>query len=148
MDIKSVMECDRRRTEKLLKLKLPNYYKKIGWGGFVISMIVLIGTKFIDPDPEVFKEILKKTSLLFLLMVVLSKEKIEDEFIAQIRAQSFSFAFLFGVLMTLFLPFFNWIVLKLFKPEKAILENLGDFQILWVMFLMYLLFFNTSKKWY
>jgi hypothetical protein len=148
MDIKSIMECDRRRTEKLLKLKLPNYYKKIGWGGFIISMIILIGTKFIDPDPEMLKEVLKKTSLVFLLMVVLSKEKIEDEFVGQIRAQSFSFAFLAGVFMTLFLPFFSWIILKLFKPDQAILENLGDFQILWVMLLLYLLFFNVSKKWY
>ena len=148
MDLKSIMECDRRRTEKLLKLKLPNHYKKIGWGGFVISMIVLIGTKFIDHDPEMLKEVLKKTSLVFLLIVVLSKEKIEDEFVAQIRAQSFSFAFLAGVLMTLFLPFFSWVILRIFKPEKAILENLGDFQILWVMLLLYLMFFNVSKKYY
>ena len=148
MNMKSILECDRRRTEKLLKLKFPNYYKKIGWIGFIVSLAILIGTKFIHEEPELLKEILKKASLVFLLIVVLSKEKIEDEFIAQIRAQSFSFAFLSGVFMTLFLPFFNWIVLKLFKPEGAVLEDLGDFQILWIMLLLYLLFFNVSKKWY
>ena len=145
--MKSILECDRRRMEKFLKFKLPHYVKKIGWAGFIASLLLLIATKFFDSEPILLKEILKKASLVFLLLVVFSKEKIEDELIVQLRAQSFSFAFLAGVLYALLQPFFNWIVFALFKPERARLEDLGDFQILWVMLMVYLMFFHISKRW-
>lgn len=148
MNLKSIQECDRRRAQKLLNFKLPNSYKKIGWICFAISFGGIFLTKFFDGDVEVLKEVLKKTSLVFLFVVVLSREKIEDERIQNFRAQSFSFAFLAGVLYILLQPLFNWLVFAIVKPEKAVFEDLGDFQVLWFMLFIYLMFFNISKRWH
>ena len=106
----------------------------------------LLSNKFFEGDLEILKSILKKASLLFLLVVVFSKEKVEDEMIEKLRAQSYSFAFLGGVLYTLIQPIFNYIAFLLFKPEKAVFEDLGDFQILWFMLTVYLMFFYYAKK--
>lgn len=146
MNYKSMIECDRRRGEKFLNFKLPHYFKKIGWIGFAIVFLTLIATKFFDGDLILLKSILKKTSLVFLLIVIFSKEKVEDEMIQKLRAQSYSFAFLGGVLYTLIQPIINYIAFLLFKPQKAVIQDLGDFQILWFMLTVYLMFFYYSKK--
>lgn len=146
MNMKSIVECERKKGEKFLNFRLPHYYKKIGWVGFALVFTVLLSTKFFDGDYEVLKIVLKKLSLVFLLLVVFSKEKIEDEMIQKIRAQSFSFAFLGGVLYTLGQPIINYFVFLIATPEKAIVEDLGDFQILWFMLTVYLMFFYVTKK--
>jgi len=144
--MKSVIECERRRGEKFLNFKLPNYFKKIGWIGFVVIFLILLSTNFFEGDLEILKSILKMVSLVFLLIVVFSREKVEDEMIQKIRAQSYSFAFLGGVLYTLIQPIINYIAFLLFKPEKAVVEDLGDFQVLWFMLTIYLVFFYYAKK--
>ena len=146
MNLKSIQECERRRAQKLLNYKLPSYYKKIGWIGVIVSLAVIMSTSFFDGDFELMKDILRKVVLAFLFIVVLAKEEVEDERIQNFRAQSFSFAFMAGVLYALFQPLVNWIAFSIFKPEKAILEDLGDFQILWLMLTVYLFFFYILKK--
>ena len=146
MNMKSMLECERSKAEKFLNFKLPHYYKKIGWIGFALVFATLLSTKFFDGDYEILKSVLKKLSLVFLLIVVFSKEIVEDEMIQKIRAQSFSFAFLGGVLYALGQPLINYLVFLIAKPEKAIVEDLGDFQILWFMLTVYLMFFYVTKK--
>ena len=146
MNLKSLQECDRRSSQKLLNFKLPVYYKKIGWIGVIVILVAIMSTSLFDGDFELLKDILRKVVLAFLFVIVLAKEEVEDERIQNFRAQSFSFAFLAGVLYTLFQPLVNWLVFSVFKPEKAVVEDLGDFQILWLMLTVYLLFFYVSKK--
>lgn len=146
MNLKSIQECDRRSAQRFLNFKLPSYWKKIGWIGAIVSLGVIMSTSFFDGDFEILKDVLRKVVLAFLFTVVLAKEEVEDERIQNFRAQSFSFAFLAGVLYTLFQPLVNWIVFSLIKPEKAAVEDIGDFQILWLMLTVYLLFFYISKK--
>lgn len=146
MNLKSIEECDRRSTQKLLNFKLPTYFKKIGWIGAIATLVIIMSTSFFDGDHTLLKDILRKVVLAFMFVIVLAKEEVEDERIQNFRAQSFSFAFLAGVLYTLFQPVVNWIVFSIFKPEKAVFEDLGDFQILWLMLVVYLLFFYVSKK--
>lgn len=146
MNMKSKMDCEQKRGMKFLNFKLPHNFKKIGWLGFALVFLILLSTKYLEGNLEILKSILKKTSLLFLLIVVFSKEKVEDEMIEKLRAQSYSFAFLGGVLYTLIQPIFNYIAFLLFKPENAVFEDLGDFQILWFMLTVYLMFFYYAKK--
>jgi hypothetical protein len=142
-----MQECERKRAQKLLNYKLPSYYKKIGWIGAIVSLVVIMSTSLFDSDFELLKDILRKVVLAFLFIVVLAKEGVEDERIQNFRAQSFSFAFLAGVLYTLFQPVVNWVVFSLFRPEKEnAFEDLGDFQILWLMLTVYLVFFYVLKK--
>lgn len=146
MNMKSMIECERSKAEKFLNFKLPHYYKKIGWIGFAVVFATLLSTKFFEGDFEVLNDVLRKLSLVFLLIVVFSREIVEDEMIQKIRAQSFSFAFLGGVLYALGQPLINYLVFLIAKPEKAIVEDLGDFQILWFLLTIYLLFFYITKK--
>jgi hypothetical protein len=144
MNLKSIQEHERRRAQKLLNYKLPTYWKKIGWVGAILSLIM--STSLFDGDFELLKDILRKVVLAFLFTVILAKEQVEDERVQNFRAQSFSFAFLAGVLYTLFQPVANWIVFSIFRPERATFEDLGDFQILWLMLTVYLVFFYILKK--
>ena len=146
MNLKSIQECERRNAQRFLNFKLPSYWKKIGWIGAIVSLVAIMSTSLFDGDFELLKDILRKVVLAFLFIVVLAKDEVEDERIQNFRAQSFSFAFLAGVLYTLFQPLVNWMVFSLVKPEKAALEDLGDFQILWLMLTVYLVFFYVLKK--
>ncbi len=146
MNLKSMQECERRRAQKLLNYKLPTYWKKIGWAGAILSLVAIMSTSLFDGDFELLKDILRKVVLAFLFTVILAKEEVEDERVQKFRAQSFSFAFLGGILYALFQPVANWIVFSIFKPESAAFEDLGDFQILWLMLTVYLVFFHLLKK--
>jgi hypothetical protein len=146
MNLKSMQEYEQKRAQKLLNYKLPSYWKKIGWAGAIGSLIVIMSTSLFDGDFELLKDILRKVVLAFLFIVILAREEVEDERIQKFRAQSFSFAFLGGVLYTLFQPVANWIAFSIFRPERAAFEDLGDFQILWLMMTVYLVFFNLLKK--
>jgi len=146
MNLKTISECEDRKIQKYLNFRLPHQYKKIGWIGFVLSFVILISTKFFDGNYSVLVEILKRLLLVFLLLVVLSKEKVEDEMIKSIRSQAFTFAFIGAVAYTLLQPVINLIVALIVKPEKAIFKDLGDFQILWFMMIIYLVVFMKLKK--
>lgn len=146
MNFKSIKECERNSALRLLNFRLPNAWKRIGWIGFTLVFLGLLATKFFEGDLEVLKTILKKLTLVFLFIVVLSREKIEDERIQSIRAQAFSFTFLTAVLYVICQPIINYLVATLLKPENASFEDLGDFQILWFMLAIYLLFFNLVKR--
>jgi len=146
MNLKSVSECEDRRIQKFMNFKLPNHFKKIGWIGFIFSFVILISTKFFDGDYSILVEILKRLLLVFLLIVVMSKEKIEDEMIKSIRSQAFSFAFVGAVAYTLLQPVINLLVSSIVRPDKVIFEDLGDFQVLWFMMIVYLVVFIKLKK--
>jgi threonine/homoserine/homoserine lactone efflux protein len=146
MNFKSIQECEQKRTRFFLNYKLPNYWKKIGLIGVIVSLLVIMSTSLFDGNFELLKDVLRKVVLAFLLLMVLAREEQEDERIQNIRAQSFSFAFLAGVLYALFQPLVNLIVASIFMPDKASFEDLGDFQILWLMLTVYLLFFYFLKK--
>lgn len=146
MNLKSISECEQRSLTKIISYRLPNKFKKIGWIVFALTFIVLFSTKLFDGDFEILVELLKKLLLVCLLVVVLSKEKIEDEMIKSIRAQSFSFAFIGGVLFTLIQPLINLIVSFILRSDNVIFEDLGDFQVLWFMLIIYLVVFNKLKK--
>ena len=146
MNLKSMQECERRRAQKFLNYKLPTYWKKIGWAGAGLSLVAIMSTSLFDGDFQLLKDIMRKVVLAFLFIVILAKEEVEDERVQNFRAQSFSFAFLAGVLYALFQPVANWIVFSIFRPERAAFEDLGDFQILWLMLTVYLVFFYLLKK--
>ena len=146
MNFKSIQECEQKRTRFFLNYKLPNYWKKIGLIGAIVSLLVIMSTSLFDGNFELLKDVLRKVVLAFLLLMVLAREEQEDERIQNVRAQSFSFAFLAGVLYALFQPLVNLLVASIFMPDKASFEDLGDFQILWLMLTVYLLFFHFLKK--
>ncbi|SRX73645.1 hypothetical protein [Aequorivita antarctica] len=146
MNKQKFCEAEERRLNWLINFKLPNYWKKIGWGILVVSLALILSTKFIDGDFDLLKSILKKAMLIGLLIVTISREKIEDEFIENLRSKSFSLAFIFGVIYVLAQPVVNYIVSLILQSEKANYEDLGDFQILWFLLVVYLTAFWSLKR--
>jgi membrane protein CcdC involved in cytochrome C biogenesis len=146
MKNKAFCKSEESKLESVVNFKLPLIYKKIGWVFFFTLLLVILSTKFFDSDQTILKSILRKGMLLALLIISISKEPIEDEMIASFRGKAFSFAFIVGVLYVLIQPLLNFIVAFILGREKDIFENLGDFQILWFMLVVYLTAFWFLKK--
>ncbi|NND88314.1 MAG: hypothetical protein HKM28_03600 [Flavobacteriaceae bacterium] len=146
MSLNSVRECERRKIERFLNFKLPPYFKKIGWVLVVISLLALIGFRFLEINSEMSSYLLKRLVLVALLLVVLSREVIEDERIQQCRSKAFSMTFIAAVLYVLVQPLVNFIVDLFISADNSQFEDLGDFVIIWFMLFVYLMFFQLLKR--
>jgi len=146
MNLKTIKECEERNLKRLLSFKLPHTAKKIGWSLFVVTMLFIISLKFIEGDFDFLKDVARRILLISLFIVVLAKEKFEDERVQHLRARSFGMTFLLTAIYILFQPIVNFIVANIIGKDIEIFQDLGDFVILWFMLIVYLLFFYFSKK--
>ncbi len=145
MATKSILECEIDKLKKLNKYQLPNYFKKIGIWLFIISFISLFINAFSIND-LVIRAIIKYGMLIGLLLVSISKEKIEDELVVKLRMQSYTFAFIFGVMFTLMMPFVDYFFDYIFKTNEAVIKDMGDWQILWILLSLQVFYFEILKK--
>ncbi len=146
MTTKSFLDCERRNIEKMKKLQLPNYFKRIGFGVFILSFLALFINKFTFNDLD-FRLISKYGMLVGLLLVSISKEKIEDELIIRLRMQSYTFAFVFGVIYALVLPLIVNVIGFLIPSKEVGGYNVnGDFVILWMLLSLQVFYFELLKK--
>jgi len=140
-------EAEERRFEKLKNIGLPHSFKKVGILLVVLSILFMFGRKLFDIEvATTLKFVLKRLLLVGLLLIAISKEKIEDEMIRTIRGQAFTIAFIAGVVYTLIQPLINYVVAFFIEKDKEPLADLGDFQVLWFLLTMYLLFFYMIKR--
>ena len=148
MNFKKVIACERKSLDKLSKFQLPHKFKRIGWILFITSFVSLIATSIIITDDSLKSTIIvivKYTMLIGLLVVSLSKEPIEDEFIRSIRMRSYMIAFIVGVLQTLVMPFINLGADALVNGSSS-LKPVNDFFVLWVLLFCQILFFHLFKS--
>src|SRR5690606_36061335 len=103
------------------------------------------GFKFIDDLPTWSIQILKHAMLLGLLIMSLSKEKIEDELIETLRSKSYSLAFIIGVGYTMLQPLANFIV-DFFLEEQLVVSTTNHIQVLLFMLLIQVGFFEVLKR--
>jgi hypothetical protein len=79
------------------------------WIGFSIAFAALIGLILVKTSTieqvEFFKELSLQVILIGLFLIVLSKEKREDERIRKLRYRAFAFAFVLGTVVLLLAPF-------------------------------------------
>lgn len=146
MSFKKVSECERTKLESFLdKFQLPNVYKKVGLTVFVLSFLLLTVIKFIDSEPLWVRPGLKQMMLVGLLIISISREKIEDELIQILRSKSYSLAFIIGVIYIMLQPLINYIVdFILGTTEEP--DNLGYVQVLLFMLLIQVGFFEVLKR--
>lgn len=142
----SFYESEKQKLDKLSNFQLPNYFKKIGWTLFGISLILTLLFKFTEDPSPIISVICKKGMLVGLLLVAIAREKVEDEMIEKLRGKSFSAAFIFGVLYALIQPLVNYFVGVTIKPEPTTYSDLGDFQVLWFMLFIYVMLFQLYKR--
>lgn len=137
-------ESERKRMDKLNNFQLPNQYKRIGWYFVLFIFMLMIAKKFID-EPTWVKPILKNAMILGFLVISLAKEKIEDELIVKLRAQSYRLAFVLGVIYSLVQPYIEYGVDYLFNTNDASM-GFSYFQTLIFMLVVQIGFFEQFKR--
>ena len=140
-----VCNYEDRQLAKLSKFQLPNHYIKVGVSLVVFLLLVAIVTMFTDNEPAWIEELLKPGLLLGLLLISISREIDEDEMIIQLRAQSYSLAFVIGVIDAFVQPYVNYGITFIAKPEKASLD-MSQYQVLFFMLLVQIIFFYKLKR--
>ena len=81
---------------------LPNSFKFLGVTIFALAFLIPIAMGVLNPQPwddtENRRQITQAIMLVGLLILILSKEKIEDEFINSCRLKAFKVAFIAGII--------------------------------------------------
>ena len=140
----SICERERSHLEKMNKFLLSNKFKKIGYYitfGFFALMIFKI---FVE-EPLWVKPLLRKGLLFGMLLISISKDKIEDEFIESLRSQSYRLAFILGVVYSLIQPVINYIVGSVIDSNETF-NDFSYFEVLFFMLLVQLMMFWQLKR--
>ncbi len=151
------------------KFLLSNRFKKIGWIMLAISIIIwsyvtfvfkddfpfletnvftIVGSEFLQSDITYFSFVKANITFtlvggLFLvggLLVVFSKEKIEDEYISKLRLQAFQWAFISNYIILLLLFLFVYGI----EFFQVMLYNMFTMMILFIIRFQYLLYINKN----
>lgn len=146
MGLNKVTECERTKLESFLdKFQLPNSFKKVGIAIFLLSFVVLTIIKFADNEPLWLRPALKQAMLVGLLMISISREKIEDELIQILRSKSYALAFIIGVIYIMLQPLTNELVNFILGTAEAP-DNMSYVQVLLFMLLIQVGFFEALKR--
>ena len=140
----TICERERIQLEKMNKFQLGNPYKKVGFTETITSFVLIIAIKYID-NPVWLKPFLNGILLIGLLLISVSKEKIEDEYIDSLRSQSYRLAFILAIVYALLQPIVNVVVSYVLQQDNEY-ESFNYFQVLFFMLIVQLLFFWKLKK--
>lgn len=140
----TICERERIQLEKMNKFQLGNPYKKLGFTVTITSFVLIIAIKYID-NPVWLKPFLHGILLISLLLISVSKEKIEDEYIDSLRSQSYRLAFILAIVYALLQPIVNVVVSYVLQQDNEY-ESFNYFQVLFFMLIVQLLFFWKLKK--
>lgn len=146
MTLKDVANCERKQLNKFQNYRLPIYFKYIGIILTIVSLLTIMSRLFIDNQSELLRDLAKRGFLVGMLLISISKDKEEDELTMKLRSQSYSIAFVIGVIYALVMPYVDYGVSNVLKPDGETLKNLGDFQILIFMLMIQLMFYYVLKR--
>ena len=147
MDKEKFVQCERKQFNKLLNFRLSHRFITIGIGIVLLSIVMMFVRAFaMEGDTLWLKQLLQKTLLVGMLIMSLSKDKIEDEMTISIRAQSYALAFVIGVLYALIMPYVEFGVSNAVHSGGEAFKDLGDFQVLLFMLMIQLMFYHNLKR--
>lgn len=151
METKTKQEGDIEKINKFTGFQLPNKFKKVGLVLIIVSILAIVSSVklyFIDlRSQDLFERIAKTGMILGLLMISISKEKVEDELISKIRMQSFNYAVISAVLLYSLVPFIHYIFILSFS-KVATIEGSKDTAILSFLLFLQIIIFKKLKKAY
>jgi hypothetical protein len=151
MELKAKQEGDIEKIDKFTGYQLPNKFKIVGLVLFITSILSIITSlKLYMLDikyHELFERIALSGSVLGLLIISISREKIEDELITKIRMQSYNYAVIVTVLIYLILPFIHFTIESIFSSMSKI-EGSKDVSVLGVLLMSQIFTFRKLKKAY
>ena len=147
MDVNKFAACEAKGLNKLIHFRLPYYFYKLGMAIVALSITMMFVRAFLmGEDTEWLKLVLQKTLLVGLLFISVAREKEEDELIIKLRSQSYTYAFMVGVVYALIMPYVEYGVSNALKPEGEAFHDVGDFQLLLFMLMVQLLCYHTLKR--
>jgi hypothetical protein len=150
MKIKSEQEEAIGKIEKITGYQLPNKFKIIGLVLCIISIfsisIIAFSLENVKYN-DVLDRIAKTVLVLGLLIISISKEKIEDELIAKIRMQSYNYAVIGIVMFYLIKPFINYAIVFVFSSAPR-MEGSEDIGLLALLLTVQIFTFRSLKKAY
>lgn len=121
---------------------LPNYFIKIGIAVVILFVLFFVAGMVFEKSIPIPKEIIASIGLdgiiLGLLLVCLSKSKIEDELIYLLRLKAFTRAFIFGAAYVFAVTISSLVM----KNELPITTH----SLIIVELLMFISYFEISKK--
>lgn len=131
-----------KNTQQDIRL-LPNNFKKVAIAIILLCVLVMtaVGFELLTVDKEAVKTIVRSTVLISLLILILSRDKVEDELTLRIRLKAFATSFIYGAVMVVLDPFFNLLF------EGSLLNEKGATELLISMFIFYFIIrFIMNKK--
>ena len=147
MDKQRFIDCERKRLNRIVNFRLSHKFMVIGIAIAGLSFVLLLVRRYgMEGDTEWFRAILRKTLVVGLLIMSLSKDKQEDEMTMMLRSQSYAIAFVIGVIYALVMPYVDFGVGNVLKPEGEVFKDLGVFQTLLFMLLIQLMFYHYLKR--
>jgi len=147
MEKDSFVDCERKRLYKVINFRLPSQFVGIGLVICVLTTAIMFFRAFaMDGDTEWLKLLLQKTLLVGMLIMSVSKDKIEDEMTMSLRAQSYAIAFIVGVIYALVMPYVEYGVSNVVHSGGEAFKSLGDFQVLLFMLMIQLMFYHFLKR--
>ncbi|WP_323789649.1 hypothetical protein [Psychroserpens sp.] len=147
MGKQNFVECERKGLERLINFRLPHYFYNIGMVIAGLAIVMMFVRAFaLEGDQDVLKEVLKKVLLIGMMFMSIARDKFEDEMIVKLRMQSYTYAFVAGVIYALIMPFVEYGVSNALKPEGEAFHDIGDFQLLLFILMVQLLCFHTLKR--
>jgi hypothetical protein len=147
MDMKKNMNYERNRFYKLLEFRLPHRFMTIGITVVLLSIVMMFVRAFvIEGDKQWLKLLLQKIVVVGMLIMSLSKDKIEDEMTVSLRVQSYAIAFVVGVIYALVMPYVEFGVSNAVHSGGEVFKDLGDFQVLLFMLMIQLMFYHNLKR--
>lgn len=145
MNSRSLAGCERTKIEKWSRFQLSNSWKKVGIALAIGLVLIGMVIKFTGIELDWFKEILRRGILVGLLIIILSKEKEEDEMVGSLRSKAYGLAFIFGVGFALVQPLLEF-VLHNYVFEASASNGFSYFEILFYMLIMQIMCFEILKR--
>ena len=146
MSKSSFCESERNKIEKMNKFQLSNKFKRVGYYIAITAFAFMIIRKIADVDIFWVKQISKHLLLLGMLIISISKDNTEDEFIENLRSQSYRLAFILTVLYALIQPFIEYFVDFLLNDNPKDFGSFSYFQVLTFMLVIQIAFFEQLKR--
>jgi len=144
MNLTQICENEQK---SLNRFKLLSYsFKKIGFAGLILSTLAVLFFRFAMNDAAILLSVSAKLVLVFMLVISISKEKIEDEMISKLRIQSYSFTFVMGVIYALFMPVADFLVDSVVEMKASDYSEMSSGILLWFMLAIQIAFFHLLKR--
>jgi len=138
------------KVMKIINLRLPNRFKSIGLLSAVFMLAFLVMYKFLGSNSLLVKDICRALLLLSLLVASLSRDKIEDEYINHLKAQSYVLSFIctlmYSVGMPLVVIVLDILITKVRGEGSINFYKLSSFEVMFMLMAFQILIFETLKR--